>query len=237
MAKHFSSFLEPVLAYSDPLRDTSFGIRHNVYCDELKFEPVRENGMETDEFDAFSEHCLIRHIATGAYAGTVRLVKPQKQHELLPIEKFCLSSINNTTLSPQNFRRNEIAEISRLAVPREFRRRQMDRFDGAAVGVINQQTYSESELRCFPFIAVGLYFAAAATAIEQGIHHAYVMMEPRLARSMSFVGIKFEAIGPVIEYHGQRAPYYINQHLLQSSLKPNFALLLNRIREQVRKQI
>ena len=237
MAKHFSTFLEPVLAYTDPLKDTSFGIRHHVYCDELKFEPLRDNGLETDEFDSFSEHCLIRHMATGEFAGTVRLVRPKQQHEQLPIEKFCIDSISDAALAPQNFSRHEIAEISRLAVPLQFRRRQMDRFDGAAVGVINQQTYSESELRCFPFIAVGLYFAAAATAIEHGVHHAYVMMEPRLARSMSFVGIKFEQIGPVIDYHGRRAPYYINQHLLQSSLKPSFALLLNRIREQIRKQV
>ncbi|MCW8091303.1 PEP-CTERM/exosortase system-associated acyltransferase [Alteromonas sp. ASW11-130] len=236
IARHFSSYLEPVIASSPSLEEMSYRIRHNVYCDELNFEEARESGMETDEFDDYSLHCLIKHTTTDEYAGTVRLVRPTQEGQELPIEKYCISSINNDSLNPRNFNRLNICEISRLAVPKRFRRREMDKYDGAAVGVINQQTYSELELRCFPFIAVGLYFAAAATAIERDVQHAYVMMEPRLARSMSFVGIKFEQIGPVINYHGRRAPYYINQPLLQNSLKPNFAVMLHQIREQIRKQ-
>ena len=105
----------------------------------------------------------------------------------------------------------------------------MDQFQGAATGVINQQTYSEQELRCFPFIAVGLYFAAASVVMLNDIKHTYVMMEPRLARSMSFVGIKFHQLGPVVDYHGKRAPYYINPYLLMENLSPGFKNLLQNI--------
>ena len=121
----------------------------------------------------------------------------------------------------------------RLAVPSRFRRRAMDKFDGAATGVINTQTYSEKELRCFPFIAVGLYFSAASLAMRNNIQHAYVMMEPRLARSMRFVGIKFEQIGPVVDYHGRRAPYYINQSMLLKSLSPGFKTMLTHIQHSM----
>ena len=109
----------------------------------------------------------------------------------------------------------------------------MDQFAGAATGAINTKTYSENELRCFPFIAIGLYFSAAALAMKQGIKHAYVMMEPRLARSMRFIGIKFEQIGPVIDYHGRRAPYYINQELLLKNLTPGFAVMLKHIQKSI----
>ncbi|QJR81997.1 PEP-CTERM/exosortase system-associated acyltransferase [Alteromonas pelagimontana] len=237
ISSHFSTFLQPVLAIDEDLRESVFKIRHNVYCEELGFEPVKENGLEVDDFDKFSRHCLIRHINSDQLAGTVRIVRPLESHEQLPIEKYCLSSISRQDLNPYHFDRKNVCEISRLAVPSYFRRRQMDRFAGAATGVINQQTYSETELRCFPFIAVGLYFAAAATALESNIEHAYVMMEPRLARSMSFVGIKFEQIGPVVDYHGRRAPYYINQDLLQKNLKPGFAKMLTTIRQSIRDQL
>ncbi|APD86949.1 GNAT family N-acetyltransferase [Alteromonas sp. Mex14] len=230
ISSHFSTYLTPKIAGSQDLKDEVFKIRHNVYCEELAFEPVRENGLEVDEFDAFSMHCLIQHVSSQNYAGTVRIVRPIEQHQKLPIEKYCLNSITNNELNPANFAREDVCEVSRLAVPKAFRRRQMDNHDGAAVGIINQNSYSETELRCFPFIAVGLYFAAAGMALEQGIKHAYVMMEPRLARSMGFVGIKFQQIGPVVDYHGKRAPYYINQKLLDTSLTPSFSKMLIDIR-------
>lgn len=235
ISSHFSTYLTPLVAVDEELRREVFKIRHNVYCEELKFEPPKDDQMEIDFFDAFSMHCLIQHVSSKHFAGTVRIVRPTEPDQCLPIEKYCLDSITDDVLSPANYDRKDICEVSRLAVPKEFRRRQMDNFDGAAVGVINQQTYSETELRCFPFIAVGLYFAAAALALEQGIKHAYVMMEPRLARSMNFVGIKFQQIGPVVDYHGRRAPYYINQSLLEKSLTPSFAKMLKDIRQGLNK--
>ena len=235
ISKHFSDFLEPVVAQSQSTRDQSYTIRHNVYCEELGFEPLRSDKLEKDEFDTFSSPCLIKHRRSGHYAGTVRLVRPQSEEQLLPIEKFCLDSITHETLNPRNFARQDICEISRLAVPLEFRKRQMDKFSGAAIGVINEHTYSENELRCFPFISIGLYFSAAALVIHNDIKHTYVMMEPRLARSMRFIGIQFEQIGPVVDYHGKRAPYYINPTLLFHNLRPSFRVMLNDIQETIGK--
>jgi N-acyl amino acid synthase of PEP-CTERM/exosortase system len=231
ISSHFSTYLTPRIADDDNLRNEVYKIRHNVYCEELGFEPIKKSGLELDEFDAFSMHCLIQHVSSKNYAGTVRIVRPTKPEQQLPIEKYCLNSITHDELNPANFAREDVCEVSRLAVPKAFRRRNMDSHDGAAVGIINQYTYSETELRCFPFIAVGLYFAAAGMAIEQQIKHAYVMMEPRLARSMGFVGIKFQQIGPVVDYHGKRAPYYINQELLKTSLSPNFAKMLTDVKK------
>lgn len=231
ISSHFSSYLEPVAARDDELRNEVYRIRHNVYCEELGFEPVRESGMEIDEFDAYSQHCMIHHKTSKQFAGTARIVCPQKEGQQLPIQKYCIDSITHKTFNPNLFDRHEICEVSRLAVPKHFRRRQMDQFSGAATGAINQSTYSETELRCFPFIAVGLYFSAASMALSSGIKHAFVMMEPRLARSMSFIGIKFTQIGPVVDYHGKRAPYYISQSLLFENLNPNFKKMLNDIND------
>lgn len=236
ISKHFADYLRPVVAESEDCKTKVFNIRHQVYCEELGFEPLRENEQENDEFDKFAIHSLIQHIQTGNYAGTVRIVTPSESTQQLPIEKYCLHSITDAELSPANFERHEVCEISRLAVPAKFRRRKIDQFEGAATGVINPQTYSEEELRCFPFIAIGLYMSAASIVISKGIPHTYVMMEPRLARSMSFLGIKFHKLGPTVEYHGQRAPYYINPSLLMKNLTPAFKTMLKDIQHSIEGQ-
>ena len=69
---------------------------------------------------------------------------------------------------------------------------------------------------------------AATIAIESGINHAFVMMEPRLARSMQFVGIKFEQIGPAIEYHGKRAPILYQCRYVLEQLEQWFPKLVFR---------
>lgn len=235
ISSHFSEYFLPVIATQEAMRREVFSIRHRVYCAELHFEPMQDDAMEQDEFDAYSTHCLLKHVATDAFAGTVRIVRPTQESELLPLEKYCNDSITHETLHPKLFPRDQICEISRLAVPSEYRRRKSDQFGGAATGVINQEIYSEKELRCFPFIAVGLYLAAASAVLSHNIAHTYVMMEPRLARSMSFIGIKFEKIGPTIDYHGQRAPYYINPHLFFTHLSPGFKSMFNNIIKQLEK--
>lgn len=237
IAEHFTEFLQPEVATTEALRDEVFKIRHNVYCEELAFEDIKEGGKEQDEFDDQSIFSMIKHKPSDVYTSCVRVVKSSNSDELLPIEKYCLDSIQNKELSPQNFARHEIGEISRLAVKSDFRRRKSDKFKGSAVGAISETTYSETELRCFPFIAIGLYMAAATLAIETGVKHVYVMMEPRLARSMKFVGIKFIQLGDAIDYHGIRAPYYINPNIFMENLTPGFKSLYLAIDNDISKQL
>ncbi|QBG36637.1 PEP-CTERM/exosortase system-associated acyltransferase [Litorilituus sediminis] len=233
IADHFTQFLQPQIATDQTLRNEVFKIRHNVYCEELAFEEVRDDGQEKDEFDEQSIFSLIKHKPTGTFTSCVRLVTASGPDEKLPIEKYCLDSITNTDLSPERFNRAEIAEISRLAVKSDFRRRKSDQFKGSGTGVISEISYSETELRCFPFIAIGLYMAAATMGMNTGIRHVYVMMEPRLARSMKFIGITFQQLGAPVDYHGLRAPYYINPDIFMSNLSPGFRSLYDTIEKDI----
>jgi N-acyl amino acid synthase of PEP-CTERM/exosortase system len=237
IAEHFTQFLQPEVAINDALRDEVFRIRHNVYCEELAFEKIKDEGKEHDEFDAQSIFSMIKHKPTDTYTSCVRVVRSADASEMLPIEKYCLESIQNTELHPRNFARHEIAEISRLAVKSDFRRRRTDKFKGSAIGAISESSYSETELRCFPFIAIGLYMAAATMSIETGVKHVYVMMEPRLARSMKFVGINFIQLGDAIDYHGMRAPYYINPTIFMENLSPGFKCLYVAIAKDIREHL
>lgn len=237
IAQHFTQFLQPEVATTEELTKEVFRIRHNVYCEELNFEPTRPDGMETDDFDAQSLFAMIKHKPTDTYTSCVRIVTSSKPEELLPIERYCRDSIEHDEFDPALFKREEICEISRLAVRSEFRRRQTDKFAGSATGVISEKNYSEKELRCFPFIAIGLYMAAASLALKAGKRHAFVMMEPRLARSMKFVGIKFIQLGKPVDYHGLRAPYYINAAIFLDNLTPGFKKLFQSIEVDMEKQI
>ncbi|PCJ30537.1 MAG: GNAT family N-acetyltransferase [Gammaproteobacteria bacterium] len=237
IARHFTQFLQTELANTDELRSEVYKLRHNVYCEELAFEEIKAAGEEKDEFDPRSLFILIKHKSSNNYSSCVRIVKSENTKELLPIEEFCMDAITDEEFHPRNFARHEIAEISRLAVKADFRRRKTDKFKGSAIGAISETTYSELELRCFPFIAIGLYMAAASLAIESGIKHVYVMMEPRLARSMKFVGIKFHQLGKPVEYHGTRAPYYINAQIFMDNLSPNFKSLYRSIEQDLIAQI
>jgi N-acyl amino acid synthase of PEP-CTERM/exosortase system len=78
---------------------------------------------------------------------------------------------------------------------------------------------------------------ACNLVIEKGVKHAFVMMEPRLARSMKFVGIKFVQIGEPIEYHGLRAPYYINPEIFLENLSSGFKSLFKEIQKDIHAQL
>ena len=68
IAKHFANYLTPLIANEDASRNASFNIRHQVYCEELQFEEQTPEKLESDEFDQYSVHCLIKHIPSSRYS-------------------------------------------------------------------------------------------------------------------------------------------------------------------------
>lgn len=226
ISKHFSTYLTPCIAYSEQLKQQVYALRHQVYCEELHFEETNAQQMEQDEFDQRSLHCFIRHLNSGALAGTLRVITTGHNDEPLPLEKYCSHAITNENIKPRHFLSHQICEISRLAVPAAFRKRQVDQFAGGATGAINEQTFSTEELRFFPYIAISLYLSAIAICYKSRLYHVFVMMEPRLARSLGFVGIYFTPIGPTVEYHGKRAAYYVDVRQIRKTLSSGYKKLL-----------
>lgn len=233
ISKYFSNYFQPVIANNQKEVAGAHKIRHDVFCKELALFEATSSNYESDQYDNYSMQCLIEHQRTGAYAGTVRLIMPTSDDDSLPIENVALASITETKYLPSNFNRDEVCEISRIAIPREFRRRKMDKFKGAANAGINEETYSEQELRCFPLIAVGLYMSTAALALKQGKKHAFFMVEPRLAKSMRYIGIKLIKIGNEFEYVGTRAPYYINNEDFLNHISPSFKFMMEQFMKKI----
>jgi N-acyl amino acid synthase of PEP-CTERM/exosortase system len=222
LAEAFMQHLQPQIARSELQRREIYRLRHQVYCEELRYEALHPLREERDPFDAQAVHCSVRHRRSGVLAGTVRLVGKRGAHDRLPLETHCAQALTHPSLQPRHFAPHEVCEISRLAVPAMFRKQSA----GASEGAIVAGGFTEEELRSFPAIAIGLYMAAVTLSHETRRHHVFVMMEPRLARGLAFVGIRFQALGEAIEYHGKRGAYYIDTRQLPSQLAPTYLDLL-----------
>jgi N-acyl-L-homoserine lactone synthetase len=103
---------EVVAADRPDLRHAAFALRHEVYCREFGFEPLREDGLERDSYDDRAHHYLLAHVPTGAWAGCVRVVPGPD----LPYETVFAGVPVDLATVPHG-------EISRLTIARDFRRR------------------------------------------------------------------------------------------------------------------
>lgn len=212
-------------------------IRYDVFCTELKLEEGCPEDVEADEFDSHSYHYLLQHRPTQKYAGTIRIVVPPSgQPELItPIEKYCFEAVDPSIMDIASLPRGSFAEVSRLAVPADFRKRSGEAGKAYVVDSPKKTDTNINGRSSFPHIAIGLYLAAASLFTLKELEYIFVMVEPRLARSMRRIGLHFEQMGETIEYHGQRAPFYITPKLLSEHLSPEVNKLYDYIKAEVRK--
>jgi N-acyl amino acid synthase of PEP-CTERM/exosortase system len=59
LGEGFQQLFELVPALDAKTRDEVFHVRHEVYCRDLGWEPVRDDELETNAYDAQSVHLLI----------------------------------------------------------------------------------------------------------------------------------------------------------------------------------
>lgn len=207
-----------------------FRIRHQVYCEELGFEPHRADQLEQDEFDKNAIHCLLLHKPSQTYVGCVRLVLADSRapERGFPFEQVCGKSVRWAFDTSGGTGRKKYGEISRLAITANFRRPR-NFVALAGDGRALPDARDEEARRLFPSIAVGLYLAVAAMGLSKGLDGVFAMMEPRLARQLSHFGIHCEQAGNAVEHRGTRVPYFISSNSLLDNLKLECKTLLNKI--------
>jgi N-acyl amino acid synthase of PEP-CTERM/exosortase system len=208
-------YFELVHCDTDELRMQAYQLRYQIYVLETGYERVadcrlvedrqgRAVYLEQDEFDARSDHFLLKHRRTGLYAATARLILPSPLDIAAPypIELHCPldQPINDAGV------RTRLGEISRFAVSKEFKRRigEMDTLSGVAENVENY--FGNDERRVVPHISLGLIAAVMRMVEQHHITHCYAVMEPALVRLLSRFNLNFNRIGPDVEYHGIRVP-------------------------------
>ncbi|HPT50198.1 MAG TPA: PEP-CTERM/exosortase system-associated acyltransferase [Accumulibacter sp.] len=210
MSQGYRRFFNVVPALSEELRAENFRIRHEVYCRELSFESLRSNGMETDDFDAQSLHCLVRSVSSGQFVGCARLVlvdPDDPRQSRLPFEISCDAALDRSIIDPMKLDRRRIAEISRLAVIGNYRRRQSDQ--GKPFSIAEEDFSTEKRPRQ-PYLALAIYLCLIALARHYGISTLFVLTERRLAQNISRLGVNVRQIGGEIEHRGARIPSMIS---------------------------
>jgi N-acyl amino acid synthase of PEP-CTERM/exosortase system len=204
LGKAFQQYFEIVPAYTDALKEEVYRLRHQVYCEELKWEAVRPDRREHDEYDPHSLHVLIRSVKVGEFMGCTRLVlsRPEDPGYSLPFERACAATLDRSVVDPARLPRATIGEFGRLAVLRRFRNRKGE--GNSATGMI--QTFNTLTRPRFPYILAGLYLGTIELARLHNVDTLFILTEPRLVAHLRRLGVKIKTIGGPIEHRGQRIP-------------------------------
>jgi N-acyl amino acid synthase of PEP-CTERM/exosortase system len=235
----FKRYFQIVPALTRELRDHAYRIRHEVYCEELKYEPQRPNRRESDEYDAHSLHCLIRSVKIGEFVGCTRLIlcRPDDPYYPLPFERTCVQTLDRAIIDPHALSRHRIAEVSRLAVLPRFRTRRGER--GSPVP-LTEESFDSTIVPRFPYIPVALYLATTELAALHGIHTMFMLTEPRLMRHFAKLGVHIIQIGDAVEHRGLRVPSVVNVRKIIDGLnfimRPLYHTVARQVREGMRVQ-
>lgn len=200
-----------VQAHSEDLKVAIYRLRYKVYAEEFGFERPEDHpgGVETDVYEPYSIHFAALN-ENQEVVGTLRLVLNSEKG--FPLE-HAVKRINFIGKKPVPDR---IAEISRLAVSKDYRRRNEDGFYGVESylvksegGVLpdNAPIPREYEKRKRPVIVLGLYRLIYHVSKRKGISHLFLITEKKLFYALKRYGLLFNQIGEPVNYHGLRIPY------------------------------
>lgn len=180
------------VANTQKLVDQVFRLRHEVYCRELGFEPLKTDNKEMDEYDHLSRHVLLTRADDPERGiGCIRVVflspspiegNPTDQ---LPLMRLCKTFYSH---NPSEMDRETVCEISRLSLLSEYR----------------TQRSTDPMVR---LVTLALPISAYVVGIHHNAEYAYQLCEPPLAKYLSrTLGSPLTPIGEPVEFHGTRVP-------------------------------
>lgn len=190
-------------------------LRYQVYCLECNFLPPDDypDGIETDEHDEGAAH-FYAFDSREELVGYVRLVRPDSKQRF-PIQTRCTPSADIVDLLPPS---NQAAEVSRLMVRNDYRRRRDDRLSGITA-TQNNAIFAGERRHESPQILLSLYRQMYAYSRTHGIRYWYAAMEQSLARSLIRSNFAFKLIGPPTDYYGPVAPYLADLNEVEARVK------------------
>lgn len=213
-AAYFNQFFALVPANTPELQEEAYRLRFDVYSRELQcpeYSPdLFPNGLEQDAYDQRSQHYLLRHEPTGAWAGNVRLVlaEPNDSQQPFPIESE--AGIFLDSRFQQGLDRKHLAEISRLIVSPHFRKRYEDK-EPPYCGPAFLPRYTTERRRNLPLPMLGLFAAVMRMASENDIRYLIAVMDPILNRLLRGLGMDLRPIAPPVTICGRkRVPCFGN---------------------------
>lgn len=201
-------------------------LRYEVYCQECNFLDSEDypEKRESDEYDDNARHfvALNRH---SAVAGYVRLVLPDAIGTF-PFQNHCVALLDGAVLPPAA----SSAEISRLMVRKDYRRRHGERPPSGAAMAPEDNSEPHEMRTSSPQILLCMYQAMYIHSLKHGIRYWYAAMERSLARILKRMDFGFQQIGPATNYYGPVAPYVADLRFLEHQLDQKNPALLRWLR-------
>lgn len=237
----FSNEYNFIVAKNHDEKKKALHLRHEVFLQELNYEMHEDETRiyEIDEYDIASIHCLIEHKKSGLLAGCMRLVIPtdnaiSNTHKL-PVEVKGEQVLNHKTLHPSKLPKQQICEVSRLAIARHFRTKKAA--ERQADIAFDEHNFSIEDAETFPLIAIGLFLCTYSLVGLSQKRHVFAMMEPRLPRLLSLSGFNFTQVSEEIKYHGVRHAYYIDHTKAEKEMHADLIPLYLHIRKTLAPQL
>lgn len=222
---NFQKYFEVVVADTAELLEDAYKLRYQVLCVEQRLPgfdaSLYPNELEKDDYDNHSSHVLLRHLPSGNFIGTVRLItmNPIQPEKLLPIELY--GQLDPALCDIKALPRHQAGEISRFVITGQFQRRRGDRnideSDRRVEKIENKEGSAEvrerrsaerRDRRLAPPLALLLAAGIVRLSAEQKINNWLSVMDPALNRLLGYYGLELNPIGPLVEYHGQRRSYF-----------------------------
>jgi len=183
--KHFEVFL----ADTPESKEINYSIRYQVYCEEMGYENKDDfpKEMESDEYDQYSEHFIVRHKETGDWVAAMRLVVSGQKG--LPMEQHC---VLHEDIENSHFRK--AMELSRLCVLGKVRKSS------------GQGSHNKSSRRINQSIIWGLLNSASEYCNSNRLNW-YFMTCSSLTKVLARGGFKMKKIGDLCQHKGERFPF------------------------------
>jgi N-acyl amino acid synthase of PEP-CTERM/exosortase system len=203
--------------------DEAFRLRFDVYCIDCAFLDAADypSGRESDAYDDDATH-FYAHNLVHELVGYVRLAQADDRKRF-PWELHCNELLPGIELPD----RACSAEVSRLMVRRDYRRRKGDLIAGVQAQSPAPDRDGVERRAASPQIMLSLYRQMYQFSLGSGIRFWYAAMERPLARALQAMGFSFRRIGAEVDYFGPVAPYLAEIEELEAMLRSRNPALLH----------
>lgn len=212
----FYRIFDVVHAVTPEQKEQAHRIRYNVFCLENEgYENPEQHpdGLEKDEYDERAEHALLIYKPKQLAIGTVRVIAHNKDNwqESFPLQKLCKSIF----LKDETLVKNA-GEISRFCISDELRKIIKGNLKNetaeieALKGIIDTEDHMHLNT-VLAMASLGLIRGAYELLMHHGCLNYFAVMEPHHMKGcLDKRGVVYEQIGPEMEYHGTRTPFFGN---------------------------
>ncbi len=221
----FDEYFEIVNADSPELLKEVFHLRYTVLCIEARAPGFKaahySDEMETDEYDYRSHHILLKHRPSNTFIGCARLIlsDPSSPENLFPVERY--AQIDPAQIDTSKLPRQNVAEISRFLLLGKYSRRREER-RRSPDWLNDEQRTQDNNRRRFPHPMLAITVGIIRSCIQHNITYWLSVMEPALNRLLYIYSLQLDPVGPLIDYHGPRRPYFADiRNVLERMRKDN----------------